>query len=84
MSGGRHVEDMIEECENNDDRGELGPRDVDLKPFRKACVTLYKELKALGPNKDDEETDDARKDLMNSIRGILNDTDCDQNMIGHY
>jgi hypothetical protein len=59
-------------------------RSVDFRPFRKACFAMRDALEKLGENTKDLEAEDRRLRVINSIDGVLNETDCGQTMIESF
>lgn len=80
----RRIEDKCKDDVHERERAAMGPRDVDLRPFRQACFALIKQLEGLHENTNNEEEEQGRIDLINTLEGVLEDTDCDQGMIGHF
>jgi hypothetical protein len=63
---------------------EMTGRSVDFRPFRKACIAMRDALEKLGENTTDAEAEDRRLRIINTIDGVLHETDCGQTMIESF
>ena len=76
--------DFADDCENNENPVELKPREIDLRPFRRAIRKLAKQLDTLGINHEDPDAEERRVNLLETLKGVYDETDCDQTMIAPY
>lgn len=76
--------DFKDECENNENPVELKRREIDLRPFRRAIRDLARQLHDLGVNHEDPDAEDRRVNLLETLKGVYDETECDQTMIAPY
>ena len=72
-----------ERCKDYDPATVQG-RKVSLREFRLAAASLYDRLDELGENAQSSTAEDARTQLMKTLEGVLDASDCPQTMIGSF